>query len=170
MPRVHTMLVRRWLLAAACVGVSLALCACDASSRGPRNATAGGEDAQPTSAGNQAQAGRTAESVTDGLSQPVNPEFIGRVWVSTTPGSARGSILVFLPDRTLLMDSCFEPYRLTEWGIAGEHIRWIEDSIPIEAEVELPAKDSLRLRIVGQNRVQSYVAASPPYVCPDMPR
>lgn len=103
-------------------------------------------------------------------SEPADPRFIGRVWVSTTPGSARGSILVFLPDRTLLMDSCFETFRLSQWGVAGDHIRWIEDTIPIEAEVSLPNANELRLRIVGQDREQSYVAASLPYVCPDMPR
>lgn len=103
-------------------------------------------------------------------SEPANPDFIGRVWVSTSSGSARGSILVFLPDRTLLMDSCFETFRLSQWGVAGDHIRWIEDTIPIEAEVSLPNKDELRLHIAGQDREQTYVAASLPYVCPDMPR
>jgi hypothetical protein len=102
--------------------------------------------------------------------QPANPAFIGRVWISTTPGSARGSIIVFLPDRTLLMDSCFETFRVSRWGVAGDHIRWLEDSIPIEAEVQLPSKDELALKIVGQNRAQTYVAVSPPYVCPEMPR
>lgn len=101
---------------------------------------------------------------------PPNPDFIGRVWVSTTPGSARGSIMVFLPDRTLLMDSCFETFRLTKWGVAGQHIRWLEDTVPIEAEVKLPSKDELWLKIAGQDREQTYIAATVPYVCPEMPR
>lgn len=104
------------------------------------------------------------------VSAPVatpDPAFVGRVWVSTTPGSARGSIIVFLPDRTLLMDSCFETFRLSKWGVAGDKIRWLEDTIPIEAAVSVRGKDELRLQIVGQDHEQSYVAASVPYVCPD---
>jgi hypothetical protein len=68
------------------------------------------------------------------------------------------------------MDSCFETFRLSKWGVAGDRIRWLEDSIPIEAAVSMRGKDELRLQIAGQDHEQSYVAASPPYVCPDMPR
>ena len=98
------------------------------------------------------------------------PAFAGRIWIRTTPGAARGSLLVFLPDRTLLIDSCFEPYRLSKWDGDSERIRWIEDSIPVEAEVSMPRKDLLILHIAGQDRDRSFVAASVPYVCPDMPR
>jgi hypothetical protein len=104
------------------------------------------------------------------LDEPTNPAFIGRVWIATTPGSPRGSILVFLPNRTLILDSCFETFRLSKWGVAGDRIRWLEESIPIEAEVVTPSKDELRLRIAGRDREQTYVAASIPYTCPDMPR
>jgi hypothetical protein len=121
----------------------------------------------PQSAAAQPKAAPAAQTQ---RAEPPNPDFIGRVWVSTSPGSARGSILVFLPDRTLLMDSCFETFRLSQWGVAGDRIRWIEDTIPIEAEVSLPNKNELRLHIAGRDREQTYVAASLPYVCPDMPR
>jgi hypothetical protein len=101
---------------------------------------------------------------------PKNPGFIGRVWRSTTSGKPLGSILIFLPDRTLLMDSCFETYRVSKWGVAGDRIRWIEDMIPIEAEVVTPGPNELTLRIPGQDRDQTYVAMTDPYTCPDMPR
>lgn len=101
---------------------------------------------------------------------PLNGAFVGRVWIATAPGSPRGSMVVFLPDRTLLMDSCFETYRLTKWGVAGERIRWLEDIVPLEAEVSMPSPNELMLHIVGQARRQTYVAASVPYVCPDMPK
>jgi hypothetical protein len=104
------------------------------------------------------------------LAAPDNPDFIGKIWISTTPGHALGTMLIFLPDRTLVMDSCHETYRLTQWGVAGEHIRWLEDAVPIEAAVEMPRKDQLILRITGIQEAQSYVAASVPYVCPDMPK
>jgi hypothetical protein len=118
-----------------------------------------------------AQAAAPASSAeTSELDEPANPAFIGRVWIATTPGSPRGSILVFLPDRTLLMDSCFETYRVTKWGVAGDRIRWLEDRIPIEAEVVTPSKDELILRIAGQDRQQTYIAITDAYTCPDMPR
>ncbi|MGH8188037.1 MAG: hypothetical protein ACREUC_15865, partial [Steroidobacteraceae bacterium] len=101
---------------------------------------------------------------------PLNGAFVGRAWISTTPGSARGSMVVFLPDRTFLMDSCFETYRLMKWGVARGRIRWLEDIVPLEAEVSMPSQNELTLQIVGQDRPQTYVAASVPYVCPDMPR
>ena len=102
--------------------------------------------------------------------EPVNPAFIGRVWRATTRGGPLGSILVFLPDRTLLMDSCFETYRVSKWGVAGDRIRWLEDTIPIEAAVITPGKDELILRIAGQDREQTYIAMTDPYTCPDMPK
>jgi hypothetical protein len=102
--------------------------------------------------------------------QPSDPRFIGRIWVSTTPGHSRGTLMIFLPDRTLLMDSCFETYRVSKWGAEGDRIRWIEDAIPIEAVIAMPNENELRLKIAGQDRVQSFVVATVPTVCPDMPR
>jgi hypothetical protein len=94
--------------------------------------------------------------------------FVGKVWISTTPGSALGSMLIFLPDRTLVIDSCFETYRLVEWGMAGGNIRWREDTIPIEAAVDMPRPNQLVLKIPGRDRAQSYITASVPYTCPSM--
>lgn len=102
--------------------------------------------------------------------QPPHPEFVGKAWISTTPGQPLGTMLIFMPDRTLVMDSCFETYRLTQWGIAGDHIRWLEDTIPIEASIDMPRPNQLILRIAGQDRDLSYVRASLPFTCPDMPK
>lgn len=112
----------------------------------------------------------TESSQTEELGQPSDPRFIGKIWVSTTPGHARGALMIFLPDRSLLMDSCFETYRISKWGAAGDRIRWIEDAIPIEATLSMPSESELRLQLAGQDNVQSYVTATVPYVCPDMPR
>jgi hypothetical protein len=106
----------------------------------------------------------------DERGEPADSRFIGRVWLSTTPGSPRGSIMIFLPDRTLVQDSCFETFRLSQWGASGNLIRWIEDTLPVEAEITLPDKDQLILRVRGFDRQQSFEAVTPPYVCPDMPR
>lgn len=103
--------------------------------------------------------------------EPAQPSFVGTIWVSTTPGHARGSILVFLPDRTVLRDSCFETFRVSKWGIISPtRIRWIEDTIPIEAEFSQPSRDELIFEPVGTGRRETYVSISAPYVCPDMPR
>jgi hypothetical protein len=104
------------------------------------------------------------------LAEPANPAFVGKVWISTTPGAPLGSMLIFMPDRTLVMDSCFETYRLSKWGVAGERIRWLEDTIPIEAAVEMPRPHQLILKVAGQDQEQSYATANVPYVCPDMPK
>jgi len=104
------------------------------------------------------------------LGQPADPSFIGRVWLDTTPGSARGSIMIFLEDRTLVQDSCFETFRLSKWGAEGNLIRWQEDSLPVEAEIVLPRPDQLILKVRGLEREQSFVTPSVPYLCPDMPR
>ena len=106
----------------------------------------------------------------DALGEPADPSFIGRVWLSTTPGSPRGSVMIFLPDRTLMQDSCFETYRLSKWGAAGNLIRWVEDTLPVEAEISLPSKDQMVLRVRGLDREQSFEVASVPYLCPDMPK
>lgn len=125
---------------------------------------------EPPAPSPPAQVPDAAEPTTDEVGQPVDPRFIGKIWVSTTPGHARGSLMVFLPDRSLLMDSCFETYRISKWGAAGDRIRWIEDTIPIEATLSMPNDDELRLQIAGLDNVQSFVTATVPYVCPDMPR
>lgn len=132
----------------------LALCACS-----------GGSQAPSQSAAAQAQSAAATER-----DQPVNPAFVGRVWRTAERGVPLGAIMIFLPDRTLLMDSCFETYRVSKWGVAGDRIRWLEDTVPIEAEVVTPGKDELTLKIAGQNREQHYIAITDPYTCPDMPK
>ncbi|HKU12957.1 MAG TPA: hypothetical protein VJQ52_01105 [Steroidobacteraceae bacterium] len=146
----------RWKLKLSSVAM-FALCACGGS-QAPSQPAAAAQP--PPSSPGEAAAGDA----------PANPAFIGRVWRSTERGGPLGKILVFLPDRTLLMDSCFETYRVSKWGVAGTHIRWLEDTIPIEAEVVTPGPDELILRIEGQDRDQTYIAMTDPYTCPDMPR
>jgi hypothetical protein len=112
-----------------------------------------------------------APAVTVAEGEDPLPSFVGTIWVSTTSGHARGSVLVFLPDRSVLRDSCFETFRVSKWGIISPtRIRWIEDSIPIEAEWSQPSKNELIFEPVGTGRRESYVSISVPYVCPDMSR
>ena len=134
----------------------LALCACGGSQA----------PSQPAAAQSPAPAGAAAAE----RDEPANPAFIGRIWRSSTSGQPLGSIMIFLPDRTLLMDSCFETFRVSKWGVAGNHIRWLEDTIPIEAEVITPGPNELTLRIAGQDRDQTYIAMTDAWTCPDMPK
>ena len=118
---------------------------------------------QPAAAQSQSPTGAAP-----GNDEPANPAFIGRVWRSSTPGNPLGSIMIFLPDRMLLMDSCFETFRVSKWGVAGNRIRWLEDTVPIEAEVITPSPDELTLRVGGRD--QTYVAMTDAWTCPDMPK
>ena len=145
------MRIRKFLVAIACVAAA-ALTACEPH-----------EPAAPTA---QAPAAEATAGADYGL-----PSFVGKVWMSTTFGQPRGSIRIFLPDNTLLMDSCFETYRIVEWGVISEDtIRWREDTVPIQAKYTQPTPGSLTLKIAGSDEAETYVAASVPYLCPDMPR
>jgi hypothetical protein len=134
----------------------LALCACGGGSPAP---------AQPAAAAAQPPPAAATQG-----DDPVNPAFVGRLWRAVDRGVPLGAMMIFLPDRTLLMDSCFETYRVSKWGVAGDRIRWLEDTVPIEAEVVTPGPDELILKIAGQNREQRYMALTDPYTCPDMPK
>ena len=96
--------------------------------------------------------------------------FVGRTWLSTDASAALGTIRVFLPDGTLLMDSCGETYRLAHWtSINDPRIAWEEDGARIEADVAQPAADTLELRLHlrSEVKVERYRLARVPYVCPD---
>lgn len=131
----------------------LALTGCGASDSPPSAAT---ENVSPSAAAAEAS--------------PL-PPFVGQVWVSVTPGAARGSIMVFLPNKSVLQDSCFETFSIMPWGIISPNrIRWIEDTIPIEAEWTQPTAQELILKPIGGASQQTYVTASVPYLCPDRAR
>ena len=101
---------------------------------------------------------------------PADGAFVGRAWIGTSGGPERGSVLIFLRDRTLVRDRCPGTLQITEWGVVDGRVRWTEGqaSIPIEAEVTLPGPNELRLGIVGRDQ-ETYVAVSAPFACPDMP-
>jgi hypothetical protein len=101
------------------------------------------------------------------------PTFAGKLWLSTNASAPPGTLQVFLPNGTLLMDSCGETYRLARWqSIDDRHIAWQEDAARIEAEITELSDDRLhlRLRLVNEFKDQTYRLATVPFVCPDMPR
>lgn len=114
-----------------------------------------------------ADTARSGQSVDDEpLGEPDDPRFIGRIWVAVSPRSERGSMKVFLPDRTLLMHVCGGSMRISRWGARADRIRWIEDAIPIEATISLPRPNELELQLPGAGQAHTYVAADESYSCP----
>jgi len=104
---------------------------------------------------------------------PASLAFVGKVWLTADFARPKGTVRIFLPDGTLVMDSCFETYRLTKWlPRSAEKIVWREDRAPIEAEVEqrTPKDLILKMHLPHEIREEEYILASVPYVCPDMPR
>jgi hypothetical protein len=96
--------------------------------------------------------------------------FVGKTWLSTDSSAPRGTIRIFLPDGTLLMDSCGETYRLARWtSTDASRIAWDEDGARIEADVTQAAADvlELRLQLKSEEKVERYRLAQVPYVCPD---
>ena len=101
------------------------------------------------------------------------PDFVGRVWVSTDASAAPGTFRIFLPDGTLVMDSCWETYRLALWRpIDHRRIEWTEDTVRMEAQITQLTTERLQLRLQlrGEVKVETYRLAKVPTVCPDMPR
>jgi hypothetical protein len=100
------------------------------------------------------------------------PAFADRVWLRSDPGSAPGAIQVFASDGTLLADSCFETYRLSQWRVEGDReLAWSEGGIEIRAAIVSVDANELVLRVgPGGGEDQHFRAATVPYVCPDMPR
>jgi hypothetical protein len=99
--------------------------------------------------------------------------FVGKTWLATNPAAPLGTFRIFLPDGTLVMDSCVETYRLAKWQRVDERrIAWQEDTAKIEAELSQPAPDQLqlRLRLGGDVKEERFRLADVPFVCPDMPR
>src|SRR5688572_25525680 len=76
------------------------------------------------------------------------PMFVGKAWLSVDPSAAPGTLRSFLPDGTLIMDSCFETYRLARWRtVADGVVEWNEDGAEIQAEVAKSTPEELELRL-----------------------
>ena len=96
-----------------------------------------------------------------------------RVWVRSDSTGLPGVMLIFLSDSTLLMDSCWETYRLARWRMESDSVlRWQEDSAEIGATIRALEDSALVLLVSLRDgsAEQHYTAAAVPYVCPDMKR
>ena len=107
------------------------------------------------------------------VAQGTAPAFVGHAWTLAGDSAPRGALWIFLPDGTLLQDSCFETHRLSRWTSGADGaLRWEEDGAEIRATVVEATDDAfaLRLDLVGGAQVRRFVRAAVPYVCPDFPR
>ncbi|HEY7698122.1 MAG TPA: hypothetical protein VIE88_06875 [Vicinamibacteria bacterium] len=104
--------------------------------------------------------------------EEANP-LVDRAWTQSDSGELPGVLRVFLSDGTLLMDSCWETYRLARWRMESDrNLIWQEDASEIRAEIVSLSPDELVLRfqMKGESREERFRAARVPYLCPDMPR
>jgi hypothetical protein len=104
---------------------------------------------------------------------PAQPPFTNRTWMRAGQMAAPGAMQIFLSDGTLVSDSCWETYRLSRWQTDPDgRLLWQEDGIDIRAAVVSVNSDELVLQMefASGSEQHRYVAATVPYVCPDMPR
>lgn len=106
-----------------------------------------------------------------GTATPEAPAaFVGKVWTSMDQSAPLGTLRIFLPDGTMVMDSCFETYRIARWrNIDERRIEWQEDTARIEAEVAQanPGQLRLRLQLVSEVKVEDYRLVQVPFLCPE---
>lgn len=119
----------------------------------------------------------TAASTQPVQAEATPPEAAGspltdRVWVRADATDLPGRMRVFLSDGTLLMDSCWEAYRLAEWRRTADTIAWSEDGREIRALLleESDTALAIRLQLVDGPHEERYRPAEVPFVCPDIPR
>ncbi len=104
---------------------------------------------------------------------PAASSLTNRVWVRSDSTGLPGVMRIFLSDSTLIMDSCWETYRLARWQLESDSLlRWQEDGSDIRATIRSLRDTELVLLVSlrNSNEEQHYTAAAVPYVCPDMRR
>lgn len=97
--------------------------------------------------------------------------LVNRVWMQEQ-ADRPGVIRTFLSDGTLLIDSCWETFRLERWHRDGDSVVWTEDTAEIRADIVslTDAELVLDLQLTGGVERRSLVAAKVPYLCPDVPK
>jgi hypothetical protein len=112
------------------------------------------------------------ESATESASRTSKPGLVDRVWTKAD-GDLPGVMKIFLSDGTLVQDSCWETHRLSPWELTSDTaLKWNEDGMDIAADIVSLTDAELVLSLkLGNNAVEEkYVAATVPYLCPDMPK
>ncbi|GGA47144.1 hypothetical protein [Pelagibacterium lentulum] len=103
----------------------------------------------------------------------VGASLTEKIWMRSDNPGLPGSMVLFLSEGTMLMDSCWETYRINTWQMIDEdNITWDEDGMAIAAEiVELNEAELILSLHLGEETVEQHFEAAPvPYICPDLPR
>jgi len=107
-------------------------------------------------------------------SSSITPEpLIGRAWIRTDQTELPGEMLLFLKDGTVLMDSCWETYRLATWKQTSDNkLIFVEDQMETPVELLKLTADELhiRLELPREMRERRFRYQRSPYLCPDMKR
>jgi hypothetical protein len=101
------------------------------------------------------------------------PGLTDRIWTKTEDAGRPGVMLIFLSDGTLVQDSCWETHRLSQWALTSDTaLKWNEDGVDIDADIVslTDAELVLSLKLIGGAQEEKYVAATAPYLCPDIPK
>lgn len=100
------------------------------------------------------------------------PGLTDRVWTKAD-GDLPGVMRIFLSDGTLVQDSCWETHRLSSWQLTSDtSVTWDEDGMEIAADI-VSLTDTelvLNLKLVNDTVEETYVAATVPFLCPDIPK
>lgn len=106
-------------------------------------------------------------------SKNAKPGLTDRVWTKAEDSGLPGVMRIFLSDGTLVQDSCWETHRLSQWELTSDTaLRWNEDGMDIDADIVSlsDAELVLSLKLGSSAQEEKYIAATVPYVCPDMPK
>lgn len=101
------------------------------------------------------------------------PGLTDRVWTLAGDDGRPGVMRIFLSDGTMVQDSCWETHRLDRWELVSDTaLRWNEDGTDIDADIVAlsDAELVLNLKLAGGAQEEKYVAATVPYLCPDIPK
>ncbi len=118
---------------------------------------------------------------TDSTTTPVNHPvavsdtvpWVNRLWINNSENNRPGDLRIFLANGMLVMDSCWETYRLAKWERRSDSVVvWREDTAEVEAHLKMvgPKELEMRLMLVGDTLTERYQEADVPYVCPEMAR
>lgn len=98
-----------------------------------------------------------------------------RIWMEDEAQAGRPGVMrIFLSDGSLIMDSCWETFRIAPWRRVDEDtIAWLEDTAEIEADIVDLKEDRLTimLKLRGEDKkVEMMRKTGTPYLCPDIPK
>ena len=107
----------------------------------------------------------------DAAVEPAPTErFANIAWAQDDPAAAPGSFRIFLADGSLVMDSCYETYRVARWRATGAAtLAWMEDASVIAARIEDLTDDrmTLVLTLANEEATRSFTRIKGEILCPE---